>query len=103
LAQFGQLKVKADGLTVGVSLHDQNERAPELSRVSKEQDQEQDVRARRYSKEQDREQDGFISALRNKTIGSRAIRVALSIRSHMAPTIRSVTVQDLFREIDLSV
>ena len=109
LAQFGQPKMKADGLTTGGSLHDRNERAPRLKRVSterdkeqngrarhfsKEQDEEQDGRARRFSKEQDREQNGFRSALGSKTIGSRPTVVALSKRSQMAPRIRSVTLID---------
>jgi len=93
LAQFGQPKMKADGLITGNSLHDRNEREPRLKRVSterhkeqdgrarrfsKEQDEEQDGRARRFSKEQDRERDDFRSALGNKTVGSRANIVALS-------------------------
>ena len=91
LAQFGQPKMKADGLTTGGSLHDRNEREPRLKRVSTESDKEQDGRARRFSEEQDREQNGFRSALGNKTIGSRPTMVALSKRSQMAPKICSVT------------
>jgi hypothetical protein len=77
LAQFGQPKMTADGLTTGGSLDDRNEREPQLKRVSaerdkeqngrarrssEEQDEDQDGRARRFSKEQDEEQDGFRSA-----------------------------------------
>jgi len=45
-AQFGQPKMKDDGLTVGGSLHDRNGRAPQLKRVSTERDNKQNGRAR---------------------------------------------------------
>jgi hypothetical protein len=57
LAQFGQPTMKGDGLTTGGSLHDRNERAPRLKRVSAERDKERNGRARRFSKEQNQEQD----------------------------------------------